>query len=147
MKVSEFLQASRQRLVTCIPDHALNDVARLLYTHGIGALPVCELNHRMVGIVSERDLVRAFARTDLGELQYLRARDLMTTRVLVCTPDDTMQHAQEVMRENKFRHLPVARNGQVIGMLSLRDTLASRLAETDEEKNVLRDVVLASRGR
>ena len=147
MKVSEFLNASRQRLITCIPDHALNDVARLLYTHGIGALPVCELNHRMVGIVSERDLVRAFARTDLGELQYLRARDLMTTRVIVCTPDDTMQHAQEVMRDNKFRHLPVARNGQVIGMLSLRDTLASRLAETEEEKNILRDVVLATRGR
>jgi CBS domain-containing protein len=58
-----------------------------------------------------------------------------------------MQHAQEIMRDNKFRHLPVARNGQVIGMLSLRDTLASRLAETEEEKNVLRDVVLASRGR
>ena len=147
MKVGEFLNASRQLLITCIPDHALNDVARLLYTHGIGALPVCELNHRMVGIVSERDLVRAFARTDLGELQYLRARDLMTTRVIVCTPDDTMQHAQEVMRDNKFRHLPVARNGQVIGMLSLRDTLASRLAETEEEKNILRDVVLATRGR
>jgi len=147
MKVGEFLNASRQRLITCIPDHALNDVARLLYTHGIGALPVCELNHRMVGIVSERDLVRASARTALGELQYLRARDLMTTRVIVCTPDDTMQHAQEVMRDNKFRHLPVARNGQVIGMLSLRDTLASRLAETEEEKNILRDVVLATRGR
>jgi CBS domain-containing protein len=147
MKVGEYLNASRQRLITCIPDHALNDVARLMYTHGIGAMPVCELNHRMVGIVSERDLVRAFARTDLGELQYLRARDLMTTRVIVCTPEDTMQHAQEIMRDNKFRHLPVARNGQVIGMLSLRDTLASRLAETEEEKNVLRDVVLASRGR
>jgi CBS domain-containing protein len=147
MKVGEYLNASRQRLITCIPDHALNDVARLMYTHGIGAMPVCELNHRMVGIVSERDLVRAFARTDLGELQYLRARDLMTTRVIVCTPEDTMQHAQEIMRDNKFRHLPVARDGQVIGMLSLRDTLASRLAETEEEKNVLRDVVLASRGR
>lgn len=147
MKVSEFLHASRQQLVTCIPDHALNDVARLMYTHGIGALPVCELDHRMVGIVSERDLVRAFARTDLGELQYLRARDLMTTRVIVCTPDDTMQHAQEVMRENKFRHLPVSRNAHVLGMLSLRDTLAARLAETEEEKNVLRDVVLATRGR
>ena len=147
MKVGEFLETSHQRLVTCIPDHALNDVAKLMYSNGIGALPVCELNHRMVGIVSERDLVRAFARTDLGELQYLRARDLMTTRVIVCTPDDTMQHAQEVMRDNKFRHLPVARNGQVIGMLSLRDTLASRLAETEEEKNILRDVVLATRGR
>jgi len=147
MKVGEYLQMSHQRLVTCIPDHALNDVAKLLYTNGIGALPVCELDNRMVGIVSERDLVRAFARTDVTELKYLRARDVMTTRVIVCDPGDTMQHAQEIMRENKFRHLPVAENGHVQGMLSLRDTLATRLAETEEEKNVLRDVVLAARGR
>ena len=58
-----------------------------------------------------------------------------------------MQHAQEIMRENRFRHLPVAEDGRVKGMLSLRDTLATRLAETEEEKNVLRDVVLAARGR
>ena len=147
MKVGEFLQLSHQRLVTCIPDHALNDVANLMYTNNIGALPVCELNDRMVGIVSERDLVRAFARNDVTELKYLRARDVMTTRVMVCTADDTMQHAQEVMRENKFRHLPVAESGHVKGMLSLRDTMATRLAETEEEKNVLRDVVLAARGR
>ena len=147
MKVGEFLQTAHQRLVTCIPDHALNDVAKLMYTHGIGALPVCELNNRMVGIVSERDLVRVFARRDLNELQYLRARDVMTTRVIVCGPDDTMQHAQEVMRTNQFRHLPVVEGGHVQGMLSLRDTLATRLAETEEEKNVLRDVVLAARGR
>jgi len=147
MKVGEFLQLSHQHLVTCIPDHALNDVAKLMYTNGIGALPVCELNDRMVGIVSERDLVRAFARNDVTELQYLRARDVMTTRVVVCRPEDTMQHAQEIMRENKFRHLPVAVDGHVRGMLSLRDTLATRLAEAEEEKNVLRDVVLASRGR
>jgi CBS domain-containing protein len=147
MKVGEFLQMSHQRLVTCVPDHALNDVAKLLYSNGIGALPVCELGNRMVGIVSERDLVRAFARNDVTELQYLRARDVMTTRVVVCNAEDTMQHAQEVMHENKFRHLPVVQDGHVQGMLSLRDTLAARLAESEEEKNVLRDVVLAARGR
>jgi CBS domain-containing protein len=58
-----------------------------------------------------------------------------------------MQHAQEVMRTNQFRHLPVVQDGHVQGILSLRDTLATRLAETEEEKNVLRDVVLAARGR
>jgi len=147
MKVGEYLQAAHQRLVTCIPDHALNDVARLMYANGIGALPVCELNDRMVGIISERDLVRAFARNDVTELKYLRARDVMTTRVVVCAPEDTMQHAQEIMRENKFRHLPVAEDGRVKGILSLRDTLATRLAETEEEKNVLRDVLIAARGR
>mgnify|MGYP001601322643 FL=1 len=108
---------------------------------------MCELSDRIVGIVSERDLVRAFARNDVTELKYLRVRDVMTTRVIVCTPDDTMQHAQEIMRENKFRHLPVAEGGHVKGILSLRDTLATRLAETEEEKNVLRDVLIAARGR
>ena len=147
MKVGEYLQAAHQRLVTCIPDHALNDVARLMYANGIGALPMCELNDRMVGIISERDLVRAFARNDVTELKYLRARDVMTTRVVVCAPEDTMQHAQEIMRENRFRHLPVAEDGRVKGILSLRDTLATRLAETEEEKNVLRDVLIAARGR
>jgi CBS domain-containing protein len=147
MKVGEYLAASRQHLVTCIPDHALNDVARLMYANGIGALPVCELDDRMVGIVSERDLVRAFARNDVTELKYLRARDVMTTRVVVCAPGDTMQHAQEIMRENRFRHLPVAEDAHVKGMLSLRDTLATRLAETEQEKNVLRDVLIAARGR
>ena len=147
MKVGEYLQAAHQRLVTCIPDHALNDVAKLMYSNGIGALPVCELGDRMVGIVSARDLVRAFARNDVAELKYLRARDVMPTRVLVCAASDTMQHAQEIMRENKIRHLPVADDGHVKGMLSLRDTLATRLAETEEEKNVLRDVLMAARSR
>lgn len=147
MRVGDFLKASRQHLVTCIPEHALNEVAKLMYSNGIGALPVTELNDRMIGIVSERDLVRAFARNEIGEVQYLRARDVMTTRVIVCGPDDTMEHAQDIMHQNKFRHLPVAQNGHVQGMLSIRDTLATRLAEIEEEKNILRDVVLAARGR
>ena len=86
-------------------------------------------------------------RNDVSELKYLRARDVMTTRVIVCAPGDTMQHAQEIMRENRFRHLPVAEDGRVKGILSLRDTLATRLAETEEEKNVLREVLIAARGR
>jgi len=145
MKVGEFLQAARQHLVTCIPDHALNDVAKLMYTNGIGALPVCELGTRMVGIVSERDLVRVFARSDWSELQYLRARDVMTSRVMTCRPSDSMQQAQEIMRAHHFRHVPVVDGGKVVGMLSLRDTLALRLHESEEEVHLLRDLAVAGR--
>jgi CBS domain-containing protein len=99
----------------------------------------------MVGIISERDLVRIFARTDLGELKYMRARDIMTTRVVTCGPDDTMRAAQDLMRINHFRHLPVVEGGHVTGMLSLRDTLALRLQESEDEMNVLRDAVVAAR--
>src|SRR5581483_975207 len=108
------------------------------------AMPVCQLATRMLGIISERDLVRAFARTDLNELQYLRARDLMTTRVVSCAPDDTMRSAHRLMLNNHFRHLPVVKDENLLGMLSIRDTLALRLQESEAETNVLRDLVAGS---
>jgi CBS domain-containing protein len=145
MKIDEFLANSRQRLVTCLPDDHLSAVAKLMHTHDIGAMPVCEMGTRMVGIISERDLVRAFARTDLNELQYVRARDLMTTRVITCGPDDSMWRAEELMRTNHIRHLPMVRDGRVQGMISMRDTFLLRLEESKSEANVLRDMVAAAR--
>jgi CBS domain-containing protein len=145
MKIGEFLKRARQQLVTCLPDSSLAALARLMYSHSIGAMPVCEEGNRMIGIVSERDLVRVFARTDWSELQYLRARDIMTTRVISCGPEDTMRTAQDLMRTNHFRHLPVVQDGRVQGMLSLRDTLALRLQESEDEMKFLRDAVVAAR--
>ncbi len=130
-----------------MPTDSLHAAAEILRGHSIGAMPVCELGIHMVGIVSERDLVRTFATTDWSELKHLRARDVMTTRVVSCGPDDTMQAAQELMRHNHFRHLPVVEGGRVLGMLSIRDTLALRLRELEDEINVLRDVVVAARHR
>src|SRR5581483_3839567 len=134
MTIGEFLKRSQRRLVVCLPDDTLNAVA----------MPVCQLATRMLGIISERDLVRAFARTDLNELQYLRARDLMTTRVVSCAPDDTMRSAHRLMLNNHFRHLPVVKDENLLGMLSIRDTLALRLQESEAETNVLRDLVAGS---
>jgi CBS domain-containing protein len=116
-----------------------------MYEHHIGAMPVCEAGGHMAGIISERDLVRAFARADWSELQYLRARDVMTTRVVSCKPDDSMRTAQDLMRINHCRHLPVVEAGLVKGMISVRDTLAQRLQESQEEMNFLRDAVVAAR--
>jgi CBS domain-containing protein len=145
MQVADFLRQSGQKLVTCLPDDTLQAVAKAMYANGIGAMPVCEAGTRMVGIISERDLVRVFARADLSELQYLRARDVMTSRVMTCRPHDSMQAAQEIMRAQHFRHLPVVDGGKVIGMLSLRDTLARRLLESEEEVNLLRDLAVVAR--
>ncbi len=145
MKIGEFLKHSRQQLVTCLPGDTLNAAAKLMYAHNIGAMPVCELGTRMVGIISERDLVRVFARTDWSELQYIRVRDVMTTRVVSCGPDESMRSAQELMKINHFRHIPIVKDGRVLGMLSLRDTLALRLQESEAEINVLRDAVVVAR--
>lgn len=146
MKISEFLKSAQQRLVTCTPDDTLEAVAKLLHANRIGAMPVCKMATGMVGIISERDLVRSFA-TQPGDLRNMRARDVMTTRVISCGPDDSMRAAQDLMRLNRFRHLPVVDAGRVLGILSIRDTLALRLQESEFEINVLRDVVVAARHR
>ena len=145
MIISEYLERSRQRLVTCLPDDPLKVVAKLLYTHNIGAMPVCALGNRMVGIISERDLVRAFARADWSEMQYIRAHDVMTTRIVSCGSEDSMRSAQELMRVNHIRHVPIVKDGRVQSMLSMRDTLSLRLRESEDETSVLRDMVAAAR--
>jgi CBS domain-containing protein len=147
MMIREFLKRARQPLVTCMPDDTLEAVAKAMHAHNIGAMPVCELGTRMVGIISERDLVRAFAKTEWSDLRHMRARDIMTARVLSCGPDETMEAAQKLMGRNHFRHVPVVEDGRVLGMLSIRDTLALRLQESEFEVNVLRDVVVAARHR
>lgn len=147
MKIAEFLERKRQRLVTCRPSDTLEAVARLMHTNVIGALPVCEVGMRMVGIVSERDLVRTFATNGCRELGNLRARDIMSTQVKSCGPDDDMHAAEQLMRRNHFRHVPVVETESVVGMLSIRDTQALRLQESEDEINVLRDVVVAARYR
>ena len=146
MRTGDFLKRSQQQLVTCGPDDSLETAAKLLDTFGIGAMPVCETEKRMIGIVSERDLVRSFANQGFHFLNF-RVRNVMTTRVVSCGADDSMQAAQYLMRKNHFRHLPVVEGGRVLGMLSIRDTLAIRLEESEFEINVLRDVVTATRHR
>lgn len=147
MKVGEFLKGMRQNLVTCMPDDSLEAVAKAMHSHRIGAMPVCESGNLMVGIVSERDLVRTLATTDWDKLRNLQVRDIMTTQIKSCGPDDDIRHAEEIMRRNNFRHVPILQFRQVIGVLSIRDTQALRLRESKDEINILRDVVVAARQR
>jgi CBS domain-containing protein len=145
MKVGEFLAKSRQQLVICKPDNTIKIAAELLYAHQIGAMPVCS-GSRMVGIISERDLVRAFAKGG-QDLVSMRVEEFMTINVVTCGPDAPMQEAEDLMRVNRFRHLPVVEGERILGILSIRDTLATRLQESRLEADVLRDAVIFSRFR
>lgn len=133
-------------MVTCGPDASLEAAARLLHKHVIGAMPVCESgpDSRMVGIVSERDLVRALA-TDPRRLPIMHVRDVMTEHVVSCGPDEPIQAAQSLMRNNGFRHLPIVEGERLLGILSIRDTLTTRLAESRVEIDTLRELAVAAR--
>lgn len=144
MNVGEFLKEQKQALLTCGPDEMVETVTARLADNNVGALPVCGADGRLLGVISERDIVRAFAR-DSVRVMFRKVRELMTCVVVSCEPDTSMAEAERRMNERRVRHLPVVENGVVVAMLSIRDVVAFRVQTQQAEIFVLRDAVLAAR--
>jgi CBS domain-containing protein len=94
---------------------------------------------------SERDIVRSFSQRG-AEVSGLLVGQLMATRLIVCSPEDTMVTARRLMKANRIRHLPVMEKDHLAGLLSISDVLEVILQDTDMEVHVLRDHVIAVRG-
>jgi len=114
-------------VVTIAPDALVIEAAQLLARHRIGAVPVIEAG-RLVGILSERDIVRALARS-AAALGTARVRGLMTAEVFVARECDGLDEVLELMSTKRIRHLPVmGRDGEVIGIVTLGDVAWAREA-------------------
>ncbi len=144
MKVVSFLQADQQKLSTCAAEESIEAVTKRLSALNIGALPVCGANNALIGVISERDVVRGMAK-DGCKLSERRVRDLMTRDVVVCDQTTTMAEAERLMFQKRVRHLPVVDGGKVVGLLSIRDVMAWRIQESKNELNVLRDIAIVAR--
>jgi len=102
----------------------LGEAAELMARDEIGALVVQNEDHDIIGILSERDVVKAVA-DENEELDDLRAGDVMAVDLAVVRSDDTVQHAAEAMIDGEVRHLPVVNDKGPVGVLSIRDVLAT----------------------
>jgi CBS domain-containing protein len=143
MHISDILNKDERQLITARPEDTVETAASRLSDHNIGACPVRDESGQLVGVLSERDIVRAFA-TSGGKVLTLRVRDLMTRDVATCKPDDEVRAAKELMSRRHVRHLPVvADDGAVIAMLSMRDVIECHLEQAQLEMNVLRDYAIA----
>ena len=141
MLVKDILGRKGVKLVTTRPKNTVEAAAALLVSNNIGALPVRDDTGKLVGVISERDVVHAFAR-DGGKVLSLLVEDLMTHDVVVCAPDDTVKEAMRRMARCHIRHLPVVDDGGLCGIISQRDVMEFRLEETEMERNVLRDYAM-----
>ncbi len=128
MQVRHILERKGDDVVTTRPETTLEEAARLLKSHRIGALVVTEGNDRVLGIVSERDIVNALA--EHGAVCGKRpVSEVMTEELAVCTPEDTTDTLMEVMTRQRVRHLPVMENGRLAGIVSIGDVVKSRMEE------------------
>jgi CBS domain-containing protein len=140
MTVKNILKDHDGPLITCRPEDTIDTVATILASKRIGALPVHDGDRNLVGIISERDVVRGLAEKGNACID-LNVSDLMTADVATCQPGDTIKDVMQIMARRHIRHLPVMEDGKLLDMLSQRDVMEYRLEATELEANVLRDRV------
>ena len=142
MKVQAILEAKGSDIVSIGPATTVMFAANRLRLDNIAALVVIEDEH-MVGIVAERDIVRALSRHGV-EVLHMHAADIMTEPV-TCAPTDDLKHVMGLMTRYRTRHLPVLDHGKLAGIVSIGDVVKHRLEELELETTVLRDAYLARR--
>jgi CBS domain-containing protein len=122
-------------------DQNVMEVVRMMVQNNIGAVPVLS-NHKLVGIFSERDLMRRVVAKGL-DANTTRIDEVMTSNPQVVSPDHELEDCLQLMRDHGFRHLPICHEGTVKGMVSLRDILLRDLVEKDDETRMLRAYIAA----
>jgi CBS domain-containing protein len=140
MFVSDILAQKGNRVIAVTPDETLTSAIATLSARRIGAVLVLDAAKSVIGVLSERDILHALARRAADALT-LRVSDVMTSPVITCDPDDTVEHVMEVMTNNRFRHLPVVRRGSLLGVVSIGDVVKCRIDETRQEAEVLRQYI------
>jgi CBS domain-containing protein len=135
---------SSNEVATTTAGQSVAQAAIALHERKIGALVVIDADERIIGILSERDIVRGMALHG-GKSEKLKVQDLMTSAVLVCGPDDSLDTLMGIMTNKRVRHLPVVENEKLIGIITIGDVVKSRLEEATMQVDSLRDYVMTSR--
>ena len=142
-KVSAVLERKGRQVVTVSPNDSVATLVRVLSRNRIGAAPVVDQVGRLIGIISERDVIRGIA--EHGEAAIaLPVGRLMTADVRTCAPEDAIVELMETMTLQRFRHLPVMRDGALDGIVSIGDVVKQRLQEAQSELDELRSYICSS---
>lgn len=136
MLVHEILSSKGTDVVFTIrPDATVVELLDALAEHNIGALVVSSDGMRLEGIVSERDVVRKLR--DADARSQARVRDIMTTDIHTCAPQDNLGDLMGVMTQYRVRHVPIVESDRLVGVLSIGDAVKSRMDELEFERDQL----------
>jgi len=143
MHVSQILTTKGNDVYSIAPDASVADLVADLHRYGVGALLVRGTAGDLVGIVSERDVVRAMASNSRAVESTVAS--LMTTEVVTVSYDAAVADVMRLMTERRFRHLPVLdEEGTLIGLISIGDVVKNRIDELEAEREALVEYITQS---
>ena len=139
MRIADVLRGKGSAVATVDPTATVAELVAALAEHNVGALPVLDAGS-LVGIVSERDVVRRLHLGGAGLLQ-LHVADIMSTSVTTCGPTDKIEDLARIMTERRFRHMPVVENDTLIGIVSIGDLVKARIDLLETERQQLQSYI------
>lgn len=140
MTVKTLLSVKGSKVVTIGPTASLDEAIATLAQHRIGALVVLGADQRVIGILSERDIIRVLSERGAGALKEPLAQT-MTREVVTCEETDSVSDIMERMTHGRFRHIPVVENDRLVGIISIGDVVKQRLGDMARESEALRDYI------
>jgi CBS domain-containing protein len=140
MTVARILSEKGREVFTTQPHRTLKEVVDLLASKGVGAVVVADASMSVLGILSERDVVRVIAQNGAAALDDQVSRH-MTPKVTTVTRDHTIDHVMQTMTEGRFRHVPVVEDGRLVGIISIGDVVKRHVNMIDSERQALREYI------
>ncbi|RFC64843.1 MULTISPECIES: CBS domain-containing protein [Mesorhizobium] len=140
MTVKSILEEKGHQVLTLGPNDKLSEAVRVLAEHRVGALVITNGDRKIVGILSERDIVRSIAKSGAAALNQT-VREVMTPKVNICNENHTINDVMEIMTRGRFRHLPVEKNGMLDGIVSIGDVVKRRIEDVEREAEQIRNYI------
>ena len=140
MKVKDLLIKKACPVVTIGPDDSFVTATQKLVENNIGALPVCDAKGTLVGIVSERDLLKECSQHFKG-IGNTKVKDMMTREVAIGTPEDELNYVMNIMTQKGIRHLPILDGPRLEGIISMRDMVETQLSECETTVRFLNEYI------
>ncbi|SFV39019.1 CBS domain-containing protein [Hyphomicrobium facile] len=137
MIIGQILKSKERGVMTARPDDSIQEIALRLASRKIGAIVILGETENVIGIISERDIIRLVAEHGAAALTML-AREGMTRDVVCCTRECTLDEIMETMTKGRFRHIPVVENGALVGIISIGDVVKHHTAEVELEVTAMR---------
>ena len=141
MRIAEVLAQKSQSVVTLWPNHTLDDAVRLCDEHHIASVVIVDPERRPLGLVTDRQIIRALARHGPAALQ-MGVTHVMLSPPPACTPESRVADAMHRMTADRVRHLIVMKGDELAGVVSIGDLVKVRLDEAEIEGRVLREMAL-----
>lgn len=143
MTIGDILTTKSQDVITITGDKTIHEAITVLVKHNIGALLVLDKKEKLLGIITERDILRESAERD-RELRKTKVKDVMSTDLIIGVPDDDISYTMGIMTNNRIRHLPVMDNDNIVGIVSLGDVVKAQLDEREYDNRYLKQYMFGN---